>query len=158
MLMQTTDPLTIKEALPNFTNTTHIFVPIQCSRNASGLESGFHWSLLLVSIVDGVAFHYDSRTPSNIDEAALLTNKISMLSDKSLQFMDVDSSQQQENSSDSGVYVCILMKYLLLRRLLSANAKQKVSMSMADKEVDASGGRKEMRKMIDRLRSEGRLR
>ena len=35
MLMQTPDPLTLKDALPNFSRTTHIFLPINDARNVS---------------------------------------------------------------------------------------------------------------------------
>lgn len=72
--------------------------------------------------------------------------------------MNLDDSPQQENSSDCGVYVCIQMRHLLLKRLLSANAKEKVSMSMAGKLVDAAGGRKEMLKIIENFRKEGERR
>ena len=72
--------------------------------------------------------------------------------------MNLDDSPQQENSSDCGIYVCIQMRHLLLNRLLSANSKEKVSMSMAGKYVDANGGRKEMLKIIEALRKEGERR
>ena len=158
MLMQTPDPLTLKDALPNFTRTTHIFLPINDARNVSVAEGGSHWSLLLVSVIDGVAFHYDSLTPSNYNEARLATDKISTLLNRPLRFMNLDDSPQQENSSDCGVYVCIQMRHLLLKRLLSANAREKVSMSMGGKLVDASGGRKEMLKTIEGFRKEGERR
>jgi sentrin-specific protease 8 len=158
MLMQTPDPLTLKDALPNFSRTTHIFLPINDARNVSVAEGGSHWSLLLVSVIDGVAFHYDSLTPSNYNEARLATDKISVLLNRPLRFMNLEDSPQQENSSDCGVYVCIQMRHLLLKRLLSANAREKVSMSMGGKLVDASGGRKEMLKTIEGFRKEGERR
>jgi sentrin-specific protease 8 len=158
MLMQTPDPLTLREALPNFTLTTHIFLPINDARNVSVAEGGSHWSLLLVSVIDGVAFHYDSMTLSNYNEARLATDKLSRLLGRQLRFMNLDDSPQQENSSDCGVYVCIQLRHLLLRRLLSANAREKVSMSMGGKLVDAVGGRKEMLKIIESFRKEGERR
>jgi sentrin-specific protease 8 len=72
--------------------------------------------------------------------------------------MNLEDSPQQENSSDCGVYVCIQMRHLLLKRLLSANAREKVSMSMGGKLVDANGGRKEMLKTIEGFRKEGEWR
>ena len=66
MLMQTPDPLTLKDALPNFTRTTHIFLPINDARNVSVAEGGSHWSLLLVSVIDGVAFTYEAMTAFNL--------------------------------------------------------------------------------------------
>ncbi|TVY41072.1 NEDD8-specific protease [Lachnellula occidentalis] len=158
MLMKTPSALSLRDALPDFTHTTHIFLPINDARNVSIAEGGSHWSLLLVSVIDGVAFHYDSLCPSNYNEAMLATQKISELLGKGLRFMNLEDSPQQENGSDCGVYVCILMRHLLLKRLLSANAREKVSMSMGGKVVDASGGRKEMLRIIEGFRKEGERR
>jgi sentrin-specific protease 8 len=158
MLMQTPDPLSLKEALPDFSKTTHVFLPINDARSVTVAEGGSHWSLLLVSIIDGVAFHYDSMSPSNYNEAGLATAKISQLLGRPLRFMNLEDTPQQENSSDCGVYVCIQMRHLLLKRLLSANAREKVSMSMGGKLVDAAGGRKEMLKTIEGFRKEGERR
>ncbi|TVY22525.1 NEDD8-specific protease, partial [Lachnellula hyalina] len=158
MLMKTPSVLSLRDALPDFTSTTHIFLPINDARNVSIAEGGSHWSLLLVSVIDGVAFHYDSLSASNYNEAMLATQKISELLGKGLRFMNLQDSPQQENGSDCGVYVCILMRHLLLKRLLSANAREKVSMSMGGKVVDASGGRKEMLRTIEGFRKEGERR
>jgi len=158
MLMQTPNPLTLKSALPDFSKTTHIFLPINDAHTVTTAEAGTHWSLLLVSIIDGVAFHYDSLSPANYNDAHLCTNKVSQLLNLPLRFINLQDSPQQANSSDCGVFVCIQMRHLLLKRLLSANAKEKVSMSMAGKMVDANGGRKEMLKIIEGFRKEGERR
>ncbi len=158
MLMQTPDPLTIKDALPDFSKTTHIFLPINDCRNVEVAEGGSHWSLLLVSVIDSVAFHYDSLDPMNEQEAALATQKISQLLGKPLRFHNLDDSPQQENSSDCGVYVCIQMRHLLVKRLLQVHAKDRVTMSMGGKYVDARGGRKEMLQIIEGFRKEGERR
>lgn len=97
-------------------------------------------------------------TPSNYNEAQLATDKISRLLNRGLRFLNLEDSPQQDNSSDCGVYVCIQMRHLLLKRLLSANAREKVSMSMGGKMVDAPGGRKEMLQTIDKFRKEGERR
>ena len=158
MLMQTPNPLELKAALPDFTRTTHIFLPINDARNVSVAEGGSHWSLLLVSVLDGVAFHYDSLTPANFYEAKLAVDKLGQLLGRGLKFLNLEDSPQQENGSDCGVYVCIQMRHLLLKRLLSANAREKVSMSMGGKLVDANGGRKEMLRTIENFRKEGERR
>ncbi|ROT41108.1 cysteine proteinase [Sodiomyces alkalinus F11] len=122
-------------------------------------EGGSHWSLLLVSAIDGVAFHYDSLGGGNYQEARLATQKMSeILGRGPLRFLNLEDTPQQENGSDCGVFVCILMRHLLVKRLLSANARQKVSMSMANKLIDSQGGRKEMLKIIDSFRKEGERR
>lgn len=152
------DPIALKQALPDFTKTTHVFLPVNDNRNLSQAEGGSHWSLLLISVIDGVAFHYDSLGGSNYNEARLTTHKFGQLLGRSLSFLNLSDSPQQDNGSDCGVYVCILMRHLLLKKLLSANARQKVSMSMAGKVVDAPGARKEMLKIIEGFRREGERR
>ena len=158
LLTQTPNPLTLKDALPNFSRTTHIFLPINDCRNVEIAEGGSHWSLLVVSVVDGVAFHYDSLNPANKQEAHMASYKLGQLLEQPLQFIDLADSPQQENSSDCGVFVCIVMRYLLLRRLLIADVQRKVSMSMGRKHIDATGGRKEMLKIIEHFRREGEKR
>jgi sentrin-specific protease 8 len=158
MLLQTPNPMSLKSVLPSFDDTTHIFLPVNDCHNVEVAEGGSHWSLLLVSIVDGVAFHYDSMCPSNLQEAKMLSNHISQLLQRPLRFVNLDDSPQQENGSDCGVFVCLLMQHLLLGRLLQAHARDKISMSMKGKFVDAAGGRKEMLRVIEMFRKEGERR
>ncbi|KAL8990974.1 MAG: hypothetical protein Q9177_000494 [Variospora cf. flavescens] len=158
MLIQTPNPLTLRDALPNFSKTTHIFLPINDCRNPSLAEGGTHWSLLVVSVVDGVAFHYDSLHPANRDEAITTTKKLSILLGRDLRFLDLPDSPHQENGSDCGVFVCVEMKHLLLKKLLLAHSKQKINMSMGGKNLDAMQGRKEMLRIIEEFRKEGERR
>jgi sentrin-specific protease 8 len=158
MIQKTPDPLSLKSALPDFGKTTHVFLPVNDCRQVDVAEGGSHWSLLLVSIIDGVAFHYDSLYPSNLQDAKLVAHRISQLLGKPLKFINLEDSPQQENSMDCGVYVCLLMQHLLISRLLKAQAQDKVSMSMRGKDVDAAGGRKEMLRIIEARRKEGERR
>ncbi|KAI1614104.1 sentrin-specific cysteine protease [Exophiala viscosa] len=158
MLMQTPDPRTIKDALPDFTNVSHIFLPINDNHSVTVAEGGTHWSLLLVSVVDGVAFHYDSMPPGNQQEAHFVTQKLSKLINKPLRFIQLQDSPLQDNSSDCGVFVCLNMRHLLLKRLLMVRTDSKVSMSLGGRVVDASAGRKEMLRIIDDFRREGERR
>jgi sentrin-specific protease 8 len=158
MLQKTADPRTLKTALPDFSQTTHVFLPINDCVSVSVAEGGSHWSLLLVSCIDGVAFHYDSLHDSNINDARIVAQKISQLLDKPLRFIHLQDSPQQDNGMDCGVYVCLLMQHLLISRLLKAHAQDKISMSMRGKEVDARGGRKEMLRVIEARRKEGERR
>ncbi|KAF2740519.1 cysteine proteinase [Polyplosphaeria fusca] len=158
MLMSTPDPLTLKEALPNFSSTTHIFLPINDNRDVNLAEGGSHWSLLLVSIIDGVSFHYDSLAPSNDPDARSTSAKLEILLGRKLRFIHMDDSPQQENGSDCGVFVCLLMRYLLMKRLLRADATKKITMSMKDHDVNAQEGRKMMMRTIDARRKEAERR
>jgi sentrin-specific protease 8 len=105
-----------------------------------------------------VAFHYDSLGGSNFMEAQKCTDRLGKVLGIPIRFHQMEDCPQQPNSSDCGVFVCILMRHLLIKRLLAANAHEKVSMSMAGKEVDSRGGRKEMMKIIESLRKEGERR
>lgn len=156
--MQTNDWRDITSALPNFHKVTHIFLPINDSRDRERADGGSHWSLLLVSVIDRVAFHYDSLGGANFYEAQRCADRLSRVLGTPLRFHQLDDCPQQENSSDCGVFVCILMRHLLVKRLLNANSSEKVSMSMAGKAIDSHGGRKEMLKIIESLRKEGERR
>lgn len=133
-------------------------MPITDCNNPNLAEGGTHWSLLLVSVVDGVAFHYDSYFQANQTEAFDVTNKLSRLLSVKLRFIQLQDTPQQENGSDCGVYVCIFMKHLLLKRLLMVRTNEKVSMSMGGKKIDAREGRKEMMRIIEERRKEGEKR
>ncbi|KAI1385005.1 cysteine proteinase [Hypoxylon trugodes] len=158
LLMRNSNTEMVRTALPDFRRITHIFLPINDNHNVNQAEGGSHWSLLLVSIIDGVAFHYDSMSNANDKEAFLATQRLSSLLGKSLRYHVLPDSPQQENGSDCGVFVCIIMRHLLIKRLLSANAGEKISMSMAHKAIDSAGARKEMLKIIENLRQEGERR
>ncbi|KAF5561905.1 sentrin-specific protease SENP8 (SUMO-specific protease) [Fusarium napiforme] len=158
LLMKEPDLRSVQSALPDFSKVTHIFLPINDNRNVSVAEGGSHWSLLLVSTLDGVAFHYDSLGGANYSEANVATRKLANILGRPLRFINLEDCPQQENGSDCGVFVCLLMRHLLVKRLLCANAREKVSMSMGGKMVDSYGGRKEMMRIIENLRKEGERR
>jgi sentrin-specific protease 8 len=158
MLMNSADPLTLKEVLPNFNGITHVFLPINDNVDVTQAEGGSHWSLLLVSIIDGVSFHYDSMSNSNDREARSTTIKLEHLLGRRLKYIAMTDSPQQSNGSDCGVFVCVLMKHLLLKRLLKADASRKISMSMKDAHVNARDGRKLMLRTIEDRKREGEKR
>ncbi|PHH86761.1 hypothetical protein CDD83_9791 [Cordyceps sp. RAO-2017] len=158
LLMKEPDSRLVRAALPDFNRVTHVFLPINDNRNVGVAEGGSHWSLLLVSVIDGLAFHYDSLGGANYAEANFATRKLAEMLGRPFRFINLEDCPQQENGSDCGVFVCLLMRHLLVKRLLSANAREKVSMSMAGKMVDSHGGRKEMLRIIENLRKEGERR
>ncbi|KAL7629467.1 hypothetical protein AAE478_000987 [Parahypoxylon ruwenzoriense] len=158
LLMKNKDTEMVRSALPDFRQITHIFLPINDNRNVNQAEGGSHWSLLLVSIIDGVAFHYDSLEGANNNEAWEAAKRLSSVLGKPLRFHYLSDCPQQENGSDCGVFVCIIMRHLLVKRLLAVNAGEKISMSMAHKAIDSIGARKEMLKIIESLRKEGERR
>ncbi|KUI60958.1 NEDD8-specific protease 2 [Cytospora mali] len=151
------DPQGIRSALPDMTKVTHIFLPINDAVSRTQPD-GSHWSLLLVSKIDGVAFHYDSLGGANNGEGQRAADRLGRLMGMPLRYQSIQDCPQQENGNDCGVFVCILMRHLLVKKLLNANAREKVSMSMSNKMIDALGARKEMIKIIESLRKEGERR
>jgi sentrin-specific protease 8 len=160
MLNLTPDPINVKEALPNLTKTSHIFLPINNNTNPTLAEGGTHWSLLVVSSLDGVAFHYDSLGDENERPAILACEKLGKLLGKKLRFVSMRDAPQQENGSDCGVFVCTNMRTLLVDRLLRVDNREKVSMSLRGRDggQDAKMGRKEMMRVIEGFRKEGERR
>ncbi|KAK5320349.1 hypothetical protein LTR70_004575 [Exophiala xenobiotica] len=158
ILKEETDSKSLQGALPDFGQVTHIFLPVNDCAHSDTPESGSHWSLLLVSVVDGVSFHYDSLSASNRQEAYKVSQKLQNLLNVKLRFIQLEDTPQQENGSDCGVYVCLIMKHLLLKRLLMVRTNEKVSMSMGGKNIDAREGRKEMLRIIEERRREGERR
>lgn len=146
------DPLTLASALPDVRSASHIFLPINDCRNVSLPEGGTHWSLLVVGVNDRVAFHYDSLSPANYDEARLVCRQLEILLGFSLRFSDLDDTPQQDNGSDCGVHVCWAMRHLLVKRLLAVEREKEVEMSLIGKKVDAAGYRREMFKICEALR------
>lgn len=108
--------------------------------------------------MDGVSFHYDSLPPGNVRKAQFCTQQLSALLNKSLRFINLKDSPEQENGSDCGVFVCLNMRHLLMKRLLMVRSDEKVNMSLGGKKVDAREGRKEIMRIIEDFRKEGEKR
>ncbi|KAL9057597.1 MAG: hypothetical protein Q9162_002212 [Coniocarpon cinnabarinum] len=157
MLMLSSDVADIKDALPDFSGITHIFLPINDCTSADLPEGGSHWSLLLVSVLDNIAFHYDSLYPANKHAAEHCFNHFQKLLNKPMRFVNLKDSPQQANGSDCGVYVCVEMKELL-KRLLKRDSREQISMSMRGLDVDAERARAMMVKLVDEFRKEGKSR
>jgi len=156
LLLNNSQPESLTDVLPKFTYTTHIFIPVNDNPNPDQANGGSHWSLLLYSLVDAKAFHYDSLGGHNEYVARKITGKLDRLlgSNRSTGFLALDSPQQN-NGSDCGVFVCFLIQTLLTKYLLAANADERVNMSLAGKDVDARSGRKEMLRVIEEFRDNG---
>lgn len=149
----TQDLSTITAALPPLREATHIFIPINDNPNPEVAEGGTHWSLLVVGVIDKVAFHYDSLQDTNDPQARSMARRLEILLGSKLRYVWLADTPQQENTADCGMHVCMNMKHLLLHRLLQGTPHQIVDMSMGGKRQDASHGRREMLKLIEKIRS-----
>ncbi|KAK6362811.1 hypothetical protein TWF730_000264 [Orbilia blumenaviensis] len=145
--------LNIISALPSITSATHIFLPINDNRDPGLAEGGSHWSLLVVSIKDRVAFHYDSLGGSNRRHAREVAAKVEEWVGYPLNFYELDDdTPQQGNSYDCGVHVCMNMRYLLVERLLNTPEGKEVNMSLRGKKWDARKARDKMLDIVKGLR------
>ncbi|KAK6536085.1 hypothetical protein TWF281_000331 [Arthrobotrys megalospora] len=145
--------LNVLSALPPIAGVTHIFLPINDNRDPNLPEGGSHWSLLVVSVNDRKAFHYDSLGGSNRRHAREVAAKVEEWMGYPLNFQDLDDdTPQQGNSYDCGVHVCLNMRYLLVKRLLDTPPGKGVNMSLKGKQWDARKGRDEMLKIVRGLR------
>jgi sentrin-specific protease 8 len=95
LLMQSLDVKNIGSALPNFNKVTHIFLPVNDSRDREHADGGSHWSLLLVSVIDGVAFHYDSLGGANFFEAQKCADRLGKVLGMPLRFHQMEDCPQQ---------------------------------------------------------------
>lgn len=156
LLMNTPDPNTLRQALPSFHGVSHIFLPVNDNRNVEVAAGGSHWSLLLVSVVDRAAFHYDSLCDANEYEARLVAKKLAPLlaSTDPLHFENMSDSPQQGNGSDCGVFVCMEMEYLLFKKLLRTGTTEHAHMTLARKEFNAFHGRRTILKVVEALRKQ----
>ena len=157
MVSLSPDPTQLRNVLPSFAKTSHIFLPVNDNKDPDLPEGGSHWSLLVVSINDQVSFHYDSLNSANAREGKRISERFGRLLGIELAFKDIEDSPQQANCSDCGVFTCLTMRHLL-RRLLKKKRGEKVTMSMANRELDAALGRKELSKTIESLRKEAERR
>ncbi|KAJ6259885.1 hypothetical protein Dda_5529 [Drechslerella dactyloides] len=153
MLRFDPDLSTIRSALPPIAHATHIFLPINDNLNPNVAEGGSHWSLLVVSVADRAAFHYDSLGGANRIHARAVAEKVSAWIGVSLVFRELDEdTPMQTNMTDCGVHVCMNMRHLLVRRLLSTPEGREVNMSLRGKNSVARSGREEMLKIVRGLR------
>lgn len=155
LLVQTADPLSLKQALPDLSKADYIFLPITDCDDPTRAEGGSHWSLLAVSVAENMAFHYDSLASANETDAKKVAAKLSTLLGKRLEFHDLEDSQQQDNGSDCGVFVCSNMRTLVLKKILRSAKGEPKNLGTPGPDVNAGRERNEMVKIIDGFRREG---
>ncbi|KZZ88703.1 Ulp1 protease familyt [Ascosphaera apis ARSEF 7405] len=154
MLLKTKDTDSLRGVLPDLSGVSHIFIVINDNENANQVEGGSHWSLLLVSVSDKRTFHYDSLACANEFEAEALTKKIGRLVGKEMKCVQVRSSPQQSNQSDCGIYVCMIMEYLLKHRICTVGRDQTVSMELDGVKFKASEARQSLFETIQSSETE----
>lgn len=92
----------------SFTSSDYAFLCVNNNPAELKQDSGCHWSLLFVDIVQNKSFHLDSLSGSNSKHARLITNKLSIDDGN---FIEV-SCNQQNNSYECGLNVLINCKLI----------------------------------------------
>ena len=133
--------------LPPLDGYSHVFVPINNNPDPTQV-GGTHWSLLLVSLLDRMAFHYDSAHSSNWKQAQRATHNLSRYLKVDLELRDLPDSPQQRNYVDCGPFVCCEISYLLRERLLKHYKYDRVNMSLGRVSIDAHDMRKKLLQTI----------
>ena len=151
LIMRSRDDQALKRAFPDMQKVSHIFLPVNNNPQVDLADGGTHWSLLLVSTIDKVAYHYDSCSPLNRAVAEQCSDQIGKLLNERIVFTHTKSPQQGD-SRDSGVFVCLLMVFLLTQNLLQRPTREKFNADLSRKTVDASGGRRSILEMIEARR------
>lgn len=139
LLQEAGNPASLKAALPDFSSTLHVMMPLKSPRSG-------HWSLLLISAQDGLACHYDPRQPRNRRLAEVVSQQIAIHLEKDLTFLDVPDTPTLHRDQDCGVFVCFFMQYLIAK-INMTHVSQKVDASLQFR-VDGKVGRKTILKAV----------
>jgi sentrin-specific protease 8 len=121
--------------------TMHLFIPLRTRMNP-------HWSLLLVSVKDGMACHYDPQVPMNRSASERVTCKISAILGKQFTYYNVPDVPQQNSPKDSGMLATFYMQYLIAK-LQATHVSEKTNASILTKAVDVKLERKNFLKIIE---------
>ncbi|EEB05750.1 NEDD8 protease Nep2 [Schizosaccharomyces japonicus yFS275] len=148
-LSQAPDPREIAGALPpELMKASYLFLPIN-DTSESGIEGGSHWSLLVVSVEQGVGYYYDSMTNGNANDCNLVVRNLSILLNKRFTIKQM-KVPQQVNDCDCGLHVCENTR-ILLYRLLQKPYVSKVDMNLEGTQVDTVKLRKDLMRLITLL-------
>ncbi|CAC37492.1 NEDD8 protease Nep2 [Schizosaccharomyces pombe] len=148
-LAQAPNPLEIESALPPaMFDASFIFLPIN-DTNECGIESGSHWSLLVVSVEKGLGWYYDSMSNGNTNDCNLAIKNLGILLKKEFRVRHM-KTPQQINDCDCGLHVCENTR-ILMYRLLQKPYVPKVDMNLDHSVVDSVRLRKALMEVITSL-------
>lgn len=152
LLLHTVDPKDLRTVLPSFKSTEFIFLPINDNPDVTAIEGGCHWSLLIVSLIDKKALHYDTLNGANNYAARKTSTNLEMLLDTKLDYYPVHTPQQS-NMADCGILVCEITS-ILVKRLINASKDGRIELGLSNYNLVAPAGRTYMLLLILQLVSE----
>jgi sentrin-specific protease 8 len=148
------DPALLEEVLPPLKSARFIFLPINDNPDVEAIEGGWHWSLLVVSMLDRKALYYDTLQGANHQVSFDTAKKLAAMFRYGLNFVPV-TTPQQVNYSDCGVLVCQITA-ILVRRLIHAKEGDSISLGLKGLALSPYEGRTFMLTTILELISEQR--
>ena len=131
----------IRLNLPDLAKVTYVFFSVLDS-------SQTHWSLVIISIAKQLVVHYTSlpRPYENQDVVKSLVTRIAKWCRwTKVRVEEMEGAPRQSSIDENcSVYICITMRYLLIRRLLQADPYQQISIQLLDKKLDGAKGRSQI--------------
>lgn len=146
----TTTPDSVRPALPaDAAKSSHILLPVP-NQGHTPPNTGPYWSLLVVSTLDSLAFHYTVRPDptgagavAGDDAARKASEKLGAMLGLELRYRSVPvPNYTAPAGSDCGLAVCALLRYLLLRRLLAVPVNERTSMGLDSVALDSAAVKK----------------
>ncbi|KAG7896394.1 hypothetical protein KL907_001791 [Ogataea polymorpha] len=147
------EPTQLRGVLPPIEKAKFVFMPLNDNEDLGVAEGGYHWSLVVLSVEDRLAMVYDSMESANEQETKQLVSKIEQYYGFKFRIITDLHPPQQSNGSDCGISVAGFTA-ILVARLLKAEDKHKINMSMENVSFSALDARLFVLKCIKRLRDE----
>ncbi|KAG7883908.1 hypothetical protein KL938_002493 [Ogataea parapolymorpha] len=147
------EPTQLRGVLPPIEKAKFVFMPLNDNEDLGVAEGGYHWSLVVLSVEDRLAMVYDSMESANEQETKQLVSKIEQYYGAKFRIVVDAHPPQQSNGSDCGISVAGFTA-ILVARLLKAEEKHKINMSMENVRFSALDARLFVLKCIKRLRDE----
>jgi sentrin-specific protease 8 len=118
LLAQTPEPQQLIGVIPAIENGKFLFLPVNDNDDVEAVGAGSHWSLVVISMLEKIAFVYDSMERANEQEAKDVITKVEKyLSDGTKFQIRIMKTPQQLNGSDCGVIVSQITAFLTSRLL-----------------------------------------
>ncbi|VEU20954.1 DEKNAAC101900 [Brettanomyces naardenensis] len=140
LLANDTNPLGLKDALPNLETASFIFMPVNDNIDFDVAEGGSHWSLILFCPKDRKAFIYDSLYEANETESLQLVRNTEKLLNIKMDVITDKHTPQQINGSDCGVLASAITA-LLLDRIINVEDNTMINLSLRDVAISAVDAR-----------------
>ncbi|GMM36065.1 hypothetical protein DASC09_033900 [Saccharomycopsis crataegensis] len=161
LLLKFPDPTALQGILPPLELSSFLFVPINDNDDVEAAEGGSHWSLVVVSLLEGVAYFYDTlaedEDEGNYEESMALVTNLNFYLEAvggghKKVVGKVVKTPLQINGSDCGVHV-LQITAILLARIMECGEDGGIPYGLEGLELSALDGRIWiLRDMLEKIR------